>query len=186
MNIERMATWENRQARKLRLVLGILCAIFAANNAAAAAQTPGQHIDPGGPAGYEYSLPSGDALDQTGAAPPQGGPGEPPGGAAGGGAEPSLPGADPRLFGVGVEPARNGRRDRSASPSAGSTRPSGEQPGASTDRARPAEPAASRWDELSQDGSGSPIWLLSAVAVAVVGAAGALAFGLRRPRVSGP
>ena len=93
-----------------------------------------------------------------------------------------MPGSDPRLFGVGVGPAD----DRSTGASQGSTQRQGEQAGSPQEAARQPGATPARWDELSDGGGGSPLWMLSAIAVGVIAGAGALAFALRRPRLTPP
>jgi hypothetical protein len=162
-------------------LLGTLCAFFAGSNATAGAQST-NHIDPGGPAGHEYAIPSEDALDQTGAAPPGAGPGAPSGKSAGGEGSAAAPGSDPRLFGVGVGPAGDG----STGASQGSTQAPGQAAGSPRDTARQPAAEPARWAELSDGGGGAPLWLLSAVALGLIAGAGALAFALRRPRLARP
>jgi hypothetical protein len=164
-------------------LLGVLCASLAGAAGTAGAQAQGIPVNPGGPAGAEYALPAEEALDETGATAPP-----PSVGSSGGAGSASDPEAGNRLFGVGVTPAggRTGEGPSDASVTPGAAR-SGAEHGPPA-RATEGRSAASypRWGEFDDAGGGSPAWLLSALAVAVVAGAGALGFALRRPRVAPP
>jgi hypothetical protein len=148
----------------------MICAMYAGTSGAQA-QQPGVHIDPGGPAGREYQLPTAGALDQTGAQAPS----APANGTgATGKPAPSAPAGDSRRFGVGVGPAAGAESHGSA----GDRAPTSAQDGPSRAAAAPAVKPPS-FAQLERGGAGSSLWLVPAIAVAVLAAAGGLAVALR-------